>query len=117
MRPLKYSEHFILSDSIYQDDNGLPGVLVPDGSGTAQGGMIDAEFFPCIRVPFVCFEFWANLETPVELLPGTYWIEFSGESTGWGVVLDDVFVGPEGAFFRLNVMVPSVAVVPLLSQD
>jgi hypothetical protein len=39
------------------------------------------------------------LATPVLLGPGTYWIEFSGESTNWGFPFDDVFFGFEGAVF------------------
>ncbi len=85
--------------AIYEDDNGLPGALVQDGSGTAQGGMT-ANPFSCLGL--VCFDFWANLETPVPLEPGTYWIEFSGQSASWAVALDDVFFGSEAAFFSGN---------------
>ena len=82
--------------AIYEDDNGLPGALVPDGSGTAQDGMT-ANPFSCLGL--VCFDFWANLETPVELLPGTYWIAFSGQSFNWAVVLDDIHFGSEAVEF------------------
>jgi len=85
--------------AIYEDDNGLPGAPILGGSGTAQGGVIDDVSFPCILAGIFCFEFWANLQTPVELLPGTYWIEFSGTSSSSGIALDDVFVGSEAAIF------------------
>jgi len=85
--------------AIYEDDNGLPGIPILGGSGTAQGGMIDDESFPCIVAGLFCFEFWANLQTPVPLEPGTYWIEFSGTSGNSGIALDDVFVGSEAAIF------------------
>jgi len=88
-----------LQYAIYEDDNGLPGDPIVDGSGTAQGGVTDIPF-QCIG-GLACFDFWANLEFPVELEPGTYWIEFSGQSFSWGVVLDDAILGSEGAFFSV----------------
>ena len=88
---------------IYEDDNGLPGAPILGGSGVAQGGMTDNSF-PCLGA--VCFDFWADLETPVELLPGTYWIEFSGVSGQWGIVLDAVFFGSEAAAFFSNNWLP-----------
>jgi len=87
--------------AIYEDDNGLPGALVPDGSGEAQDGVTD-DPFSCFFDLIVCFEFWANLETPVLLEPGTYWIEFSGEGDLWGVAVDDVFLGSGAAVFFDN---------------
>jgi len=87
----------IVQYAIYEDDNGLPGALVPGGSGVAQGGVIAP--FVCPFGPR-CFEFSADLATPVPLLPGTYWIEFSGVSDQWGVLIDDVFIGSEAAFFN-----------------
>ena len=86
--------------AIYEDDNGLPGALVQDGSGVAQDGETEVRFDCVIGIP--CFDFWANLETPVPLEPGTYWIEFSGQSASWAVALDDVFFGSEAAFFSGN---------------
>jgi len=83
--------------AIYQDDNGLPGIPILGGSGMAQGG-VTGDPIQCFEVP-LCFDFSADLETPVELLPGTYWIEFSGVSGLWGVVLDNVFFGSGAALF------------------
>jgi len=85
--------------AIYEDDNGLPGIPILGGSGTAQGSVIDDESFPCISGGIICFEFWADLETPVPLEPGTYWIEFSGTSTDAGIALDDVVFSSEVAGF------------------
>jgi len=82
--------------AIYEDDNGLPGDPILGGSGVAQGGVTD-DPFSCIGL--ICFDFWADLETPVPLEPGTYWIEFSGVSFDWGVPLDLVFFGSEAAVF------------------
>jgi len=81
---------------IYEDDDGLPGAPILGGSGVAQGGMTDNPF-DCFEL--ICFDFWADLETPVPLEPGTYWIEFSGVEDQWGVVVDDVFVGSDAAVF------------------
>jgi len=53
--------------AIYEDDNGLPGALVPGGSGVAKDGDTD-NLFTCIP-GLTCFDFWADLETSVELLP------------------------------------------------
>jgi len=51
--------------AIYEDDNGLPGALVPDGSGVAQGGLTDVPF-QCFQQGIVCFEFGAELHLNLE---------------------------------------------------
>ena len=94
-----------LQYAIFEDAIGLPGAPVPFGSGDAQGGMTD-DFFDCGFAGVVCFDFWANLETPVELLPGSYWIAFSGQSFEWAVVLDDIHFGFEAVEFAGGVWVP-----------
>ncbi len=96
----------IVQYAIYEDDNGLPGIPIIGGSGVAQDGVIDDESFSCIG-SLTCFDFWANLATPVPLGPGTYWIEFSSlESLDWGIALDTVFLNSGAAIFQ-DLWIPS----------
>ena len=79
----------IVNYAIYEDDGGEPGAVVADGSGVGikvQTMTVDDLSLICTNNQNNCLEVWIDLDPPVPLEAGTYWLGIQQNDEWWILV-------------------------------